>query len=93
MSRERTKELIKVLQQFKKLAPSSLNLSLSLSLSHTHTHTQTMDSHGLLLPEHSSTVIKAKTTRERKPSGGQLPPVDNDEWIKHSPAYLQLREG
>ena len=85
MSRERTKELIKVLKQFKKLALSSLSLSLSLF--------QTMDSHGLLLPEHSSTAIKAKTTRERKPSGGQLPPVDNDEWIKHSPAYLQLREG
>ncbi|XP_019851271.1 PREDICTED: nucleoporin NUP188 homolog [Amphimedon queenslandica] len=45
---------------------------------------KTMDSHGLLQPEESSNAIKTKEHFS--------PKVNDDSWIKFSPAYLRVRD-
>ena len=44
-----------------------------------------MDTQGLLSTEQSSAAVKMKG-RQRRTS------VDDDSWVKHSPAYIQLQD-
>ena len=51
-----------------------------------------MDTQGLLSTEQSSAAVKMKG-RQRRTSGGQvITSLDDDSWVKHSPASIQLQD-
>ena len=53
---------------------------------------QTMDSQGLLKPEHGSASVRAQGRQRRSSSGQVIISPDDDSWVKCSPAYLQLQD-